>query len=102
VLRQEARACTVLKNPCVRQRTDVWTTGEDTAAMPQFSIPNSHSHETFRSPRKSLIAVGIMCALAAVALWTGRMPSSTRAVDADNSTQLHANPDLDSPASQRK
>jgi hypothetical protein len=66
--------------------------------MPQFSIPNSHSRETFLSPRKSLLAVGVACALSAVALLTGRMPAPTPALDAENPTELHANPDLDSPA----
>ena len=70
--------------------------------MPPFSTPNSHSHETFLSPRKSLIAVGVMCALSAVALWVGRTPSATPAVGADNPTQLPANPDLDSHAPHRK
>jgi hypothetical protein len=50
--------------------------------MPQFSIPDSHSHATFLSPRKSLIAVGFVCALSAVALLAGRTPAP--AVDADN------------------
>jgi hypothetical protein len=70
--------------------------------MPQFSNPNSNSHETFLSPRKSLIAVGVVCALSAVALLAGRTPSPTPAVGADNPAQLHANPDLDSHAPHRK
>ena len=70
--------------------------------MPPFSIPNSHFHETFLSPRKRLVAVGIVCALSAVALLAGRTPSPIPAVGADSPTQLHANPDLDSPAPHRK
>jgi hypothetical protein len=83
---------------CVRQRTELWTAAEDTPAMPQFSTPNSHSRETFLSPRKSLLAVWVACALSAVALLTGHMPAPTTALDAENPTELHANPDLDSPA----
>jgi hypothetical protein len=70
--------------------------------MPPFSISHSHSHETFLSPRKSFIAVGLVCALSAVALLAGRTPSPTPAVGADSPTQLHANPDLDSHAPHRK
>jgi hypothetical protein len=75
--------------------------------MPQFLVPNSRSPrsagmQTFLSPRKSLIAVGFVCALSAAALWVGRTPSATPAAGADNPTQLHANPDLDSPAPHRK
>lgn len=86
------------RKSCVRQRTDLSSAAKDTPAMPQFSIPNSPSRETFLSPRKSLLAVGVVCALSAVALWTGRMPAPTPALDAENPTELHANPDLDSPA----
>jgi hypothetical protein len=75
--------------------------------MPQFSIPNSRSpgkpgSERFLSPRKRLVAIGVVCALSAAALWTGRTPSPTIAVGVDNPTQLHANPDLDSHAPRRK
>jgi hypothetical protein len=58
--------------------------------------------ETYLSPRKSLIAVGVVCALSAVALLAGRTPSPTPAIGADNPTQLHAIPDLDSHAPHRK
>lgn len=64
--------------------------------MPQFSIPNSHSRETFLSPRKSLLAVGVVCALSAAALLTGRTPAPTPAPDAGNPTELTANPDPNS------
>ena len=70
--------------------------------MPQFTIPNRHAHDTFLSPRKSFIVVGLVCALSAAALFAGRTPSPAPAVGADNSTQLHANPDLDSHAPHRK
>jgi hypothetical protein len=39
--------------------------------------------QTFLSPRKSLIAVGVVCALSAAALFVGRMSSATSAVGAD-------------------
>jgi len=58
--------------------------------------------ETYLSPRKSAIAVGVVCALSAVALLAGRTPSRTPGMGADNPTQLHANPDLDSHAPHRK
>ncbi len=58
--------------------------------------------DTYLSPRKSFIAVGLACALAAVALLAGLAPSRTPAVGADNPTQLHANPDLASQAPHRK
>jgi hypothetical protein len=87
---------------CVRQRTDLWIAADDTAVMPQFSLPNSHSHETFLSPRKSLLAVGVMCALSAVALLTGRTPAATPAPDVDKPTQQHADPDLYRPAPHRR
>ena len=90
------------KKSCVRQRTDLWTAAHDTPAMPQFSIPNRHSRETFLSPRKSLLAVAVMCALSAVALLTGRMPAPTPAPDAENPSELHANLDLNRPAPHRK
>jgi hypothetical protein len=70
--------------------------------MPPFSTPYSRSHETFVSPRKSLIAIGAVCALSAVALFAGRTPSPTPGVGADNPTRLHANPDLDSHAPHRR
>jgi hypothetical protein len=70
--------------------------------MPQFSIPNSHSLETFLSPRKSFIAVGLVCALSVVALFVGRTPASIPAVGAHNPTQVYANPDLDSHAPHRR
>lgn len=70
--------------------------------MPQFSIPNSRSHEAFLSPRKSLIAIGVVCALSTAALLAGRTPSPTPAVGADTPTQLYANADLDSPAPHRR
>jgi hypothetical protein len=75
--------------------------------MPPFSIPNSRSHgrphvQSFLAPRKSLVAVGAVCALSAAALLVGRTPSPTPAVGADNPTQLHANPGLDSHAPHRK
>jgi hypothetical protein len=61
--------------------------------MPQFSIQDSHSRETFLSPRKSLLVVGVVCALSAVALLTGRMRSPASALDADNPIQQHPNPE---------
>jgi hypothetical protein len=70
--------------------------------MPQFSIRNRHSHETFLSPRKSVLAVGVMCALSAIALFAGRTPSPPPAVPADNPIQLPASHDLDSRAPHRK
>jgi hypothetical protein len=53
--------------------------------MPHSSIPNRRRHntpgmQTFLSPRKSLIAVGVVCALSAAALFVGRMSSATPAV----------------------
>jgi hypothetical protein len=51
--------------------------------MPQFSIPDGHSREPFVSPRKSLLVIGIVCALSAAALLTGRMPAPTPALDAE-------------------
>ena len=54
------------------------------------------------SPRKSWVAVGVVCALSAAALLAGPTPSPTRAVGGDNPIQLHANPDLDSYAPHRK
>jgi hypothetical protein len=65
--------------------------------MPQFTIPDSHSHDTFLSPRKSFIVVGLVSALSAVALFAGRTRFPTLAVGSD-SAQLPANPDLDSRA----
>jgi hypothetical protein len=70
--------------------------------MPQFSIPDSHSHETFASPRKSFIAVAVVCALSAAALFAGRTGSQTPAEGTDNPTQLHPNPDLNSHGPQRR
>jgi len=81
---------------CVRQRTELWTAADHTAAMPQFSIPNSHSRETFLSPRKNLLAVGVVLALSAIALLTGRTPAPTPAPDAESPTELHATPALNS------
>jgi hypothetical protein len=71
-LKPGARICQILrprdsrKKACVGQRTDLRTATEDTPAMPQLSIPNSHSREAFLSP--------------------------TPAVDADNPTEQPANP----------
>ena len=70
--------------------------------MPQFSIPNRRSREIFLSPRKSLLAVGVMCALSAVALWTGRMPAPTPALESGNPSELHADTEPNSPAPHRK
>jgi hypothetical protein len=75
--------------------------------MPPFSIPNSRSHgrpdlQSFLSPRKSLVAVGVVCSLSAAALLVGRTPSPTPAVGADIPTQLQADPGLDSHAPHRK
>jgi len=82
------------KGACVRQRTDLQIATEDTPAMRQFSIPNVRLHERFLSPRKSLLAVGVMCALSAVALLlAGRPPAPIPAADADIPPQLHANPE---------
>ena len=64
--------------------------------MPQFSIPDSRSHETFAPPRKSLLAVGVVCALSAIALFAGRTSSATPAGSTDNPTQLRPNLVLDS------
>jgi hypothetical protein len=58
--------------------------------------------ETYLSPRKNLLAIGLVCALSAVALLVGRTPAPTPAVGADNSTHLHADPDLDSHSPLRK
>jgi hypothetical protein len=60
--------------------------------MPQFSIPQhradgSPDMQSFLSPRKSFVAVGIVCVLSAAALWVGRTPSPAPAVGADNATQ---------------
>jgi hypothetical protein len=57
--------------------------------MPEFSTPSRRRHDTpgmrtFLSPRKSLIAVGVVCALSAAALFVGRMRAATSAVGADN------------------
>jgi len=68
--------------------------------MPQFTIPDSHSLDTFLSPRKSFIVVGLVCALSAVALFAGRNPSPASAVGAD-SAELPAHPHLDGHALQR-
>jgi hypothetical protein len=70
--------------------------------MPQFSIPDSHSRENFAPPRKGFIAVGIVCALSAAALFAGRTPSATPAGGADNPTQPNPNRDLDSHGPQRR
>jgi hypothetical protein len=64
--------------------------------MPQFSIPNRSSNDrsgmrAFLSPRKNLIAVAVVCALSAAALWVGT-PSPTVAAGADNPIQLRAHP----------
>jgi hypothetical protein len=85
------------KKSCVRHRTDLWTAADDTPVMPQFSIPNSHSRETFLSPRKSLLAVGVVCALSAVALLSGRPPAPTPALDAEKPTELHHGPNSPAP-----
>jgi hypothetical protein len=62
--------------------------------MPQFSIPDgSPGTRTFLSPRKSFVAVGIVCALSAAALWTGRAPAPTLSVDVDNATQSQVSMD---------
>jgi hypothetical protein len=58
--------------------------------------------ETYLSPRKSLIAIGVVCALSAVALLVGGTPSPTPAKSVDNPTQPQDNPDLDSHAPHRK
>jgi hypothetical protein len=70
--------------------------------MPQSSIPNSHPQDTFLSPRKSFIAVGVVCALSAAALLAGRTPSATPVGGADNPTQPHPQLDLDSHGRQRR
>jgi hypothetical protein len=58
--------------------------------------------ENYLSPRKSLVGVGVACALLAAALWVGRTPAPSPAVGADNPTQLHADPGLDSYAPHRR
>jgi|SoiMetStandDraft_2_1073263.scaffolds.fasta_scaffold1566186_1 hypothetical protein len=58
--------------------------------------------ETYLSPRKSAIAVGVVCALSAVALLAGRTPSPTGAAGADNPTQVRADPGLDGQAPHHK
>ena len=58
--------------------------------------------QNFLSPRKSWIAVGVVCALSAAALLVGRMPAPIPAVGADHPVEPHANPDLDSHAPHRK
>ena len=52
--------------------------------------------ENFLSPRKSWVAISVVCALSAAALWVGRTPSATPTAAAENPTQLHASPGLDS------
>lgn len=47
--------------------------------------------EIYLAPPKSLVAIVVVCALSAAALWIGRTPSATPAVGADN-------PSLDSRA----
>jgi hypothetical protein len=47
--------------------------------------------EIYLSPRKSLVAIVVVCALSAAALWVGRKPTAAAAVGADN-------PSLDSRA----
>jgi hypothetical protein len=66
--------------------------------MPQFSIPDGRADGsprmlTFLSPRKSFVAVVIVCALSAAALWTGRTPSQAPAVGANDATQLRTSAD---------
>lgn len=51
--------------------------------MPELSTPNGRPDvrphkQTFLSPRKSLFAVGVVCALSAAALWVGRAPDVPR------------------------
>ena len=58
--------------------------------------------QNFLSPRKSWVAVGVVCALSAAALFVGRTPLATPAVGAENPIQLHAGPGLDSQAPHRK
>lgn len=58
--------------------------------------------QNFLSPRKSWVAVGVVCALSAAALLAGRTPSPTPVVGGDNPTPLQANPGLDSQALHRK
>ena len=62
--------------------------------MPQFSIPNTRSHrmETFLSPRKSLIAVGVVCVVSAAALWVGRTPSPPDAQEASLTVTVPGSP----------
>jgi hypothetical protein len=70
--------------------------------MPQFSIPDRNSRETFASPRKSLLGVGVVCALSAVALFAGRTPSPPSAGGVDHATQPQPSPTLDSRGPQRR
>ena len=56
------------------------------------------SPHTFLSPRKSLISVGVACALLTAALWTGRTATRTQPDGAESLTQLQSNPELASPA----
>jgi hypothetical protein len=58
--------------------------------------------ENFLSPRKSWVAVGVVCALSAAALSVGRTPSATPTVGAETPTDLHASAGLDSHAPHRK
>jgi hypothetical protein len=92
ILRAFCAACVHdSKKLCVRQRTDLRIAARHTCPM-----------ETYLSPRKSLIAIGVVCALSAIALLVGRTPSPAPARGADNPAQLHANPDLDSQTPHRK
>ena len=74
--------------------------------MPQFPIPKSRSHggpalQSFLSPRKSWIVIGVVCALSAIALLVGRAPGPIPTAGADQPTGAHARPDLDSRAPRR-
>jgi hypothetical protein len=58
--------------------------------------------QNFLSPRKSWIAVAVVCALSAAALLAGPAPAPTADVADDDPMQLQANPILVSPAPNRK
>src|SRR4030095_9791083 len=58
-----------------------------TSGLQRRTLP---AMETFLAPRKSFVAIGVACALAAARLWRGRTPSAAPAGGADRPTPPRA------------